>query len=199
MGIIADILSVTSDINLQYRTSNYPLFVKRIIAKRRRKKILSVIDKINRLKVVESSLIEDYIGSIYAQYPPFGKFNCCLKIEEIENGTGELCALFKFPINEENKQYGTVALSPDSKNGTYLIRFVWNDDITVKFAFAEENVKFLEDTKSYESSYPYSIKIENMVIKDCFCKAILKDINEFLLSAVKSSERVTEYDRIKIK
>ena len=199
MGIITDILSVTNDINLQYRTSNYPLFVKKFIAKRRRKKILSVIDKINNLKVIDSFLIEDYIKSIYIQYPPYGRFNYCLKIEEAENGNGELCALFKFPIKEENKQYGTVALSPDSKNSTYLIRFVWNDDITTKFAFAEENVKFLENTKSYESSYPYSIKIENMIIKDCFCKAILKDINEFLLDAVKSSERVTEYDRIKIK
>lgn len=198
--IITNILAVTNDINLKFRTSAYPIFIKKIIARRRRKKIISTIEKIHNFSVVDFSLISDYINNIFFRYSPYGRYGryrSCFKIEQIENGNGELCALFKFPINEENNQYGTVALSPIG--GTYLMRFVWNDDVNAKFAFSEDNVLFLENTKSYETSYPYSAKIENTVIKDCFVKALLDDIYEYLLSAVKSSERVTEYDRIKIK
>ena len=197
-GIIANVLSITNDINLQFRTSKYPIFLKKIIAKRRRRKILLMIEKIHQFPVLDFSFLSEYIKTIYSQYSPYGRYRSCIKIEEIENGNGELAALFKFTINEENKQSGTVALSPDS-NGSYLIRFIWNDDATAKFAFAEENVRFLENTKTYEAPYPYSAKIENNVIKDYFCKIILDDIYEYLLDAVKSSERVTEYDRIKIK
>ena len=192
--VITSILDINKSIDLYFRTSKAPLFIKRFQVARRRNKLKSEIEKIHKMKTISGSLLKEYISLLYLYYPPFGVYKNCRKIEPIDADQNKLSMLFEFVINREDKVYGIVALSPDSEvNDSYLIRYVWAKDGQTIFANAEENVTYFEDKESYKYyEYPYKTTVQNDIIKDYFVKMVLDNIYDFIMEFLTRSERITE-------
>ena len=195
MNYINTILEINKGIDLYYRTSKTPIFIKKIKVKRRRSKLKKNIEKIHNLNGFDGSLLKEYISLLYLIYPPYGVYKNCKKIEPIDTNGEKLSMLFEFPINEENKEFGVVALSPDSeKIDSYLIRYIWTKEGKTIFANSDENVSIFKNNKSYDhNSYPYSSKVENDIIKDYFVKFILDNIYDFTMEFLERSERILEH------
>ena len=194
MDYINTILDINKGIDFYYRTSKAPLFIRKFQVKRRRHKLKSQIEKIHKMNGFTASLLKEFISLLHLYYPPYGVYKNCRKIEPIDLDEKKLSMLFEFPINEENKEYGIVALSPDSENiDSYLIRYVWTKESKTIFASSEENVTVFKNEESYKyNSYPYSSKVENDIIKDYFVKYILDNIYDFTMEFLNRSERILE-------
>lgn len=186
--IINNIISINKEINIEYRTSKKPEFIKTLIAKRRRNKLKKIIETIKSYVYLPSKLLAEYIREINANY---GKHQHCINIGYVSDNSHLLMANFRVRIQEYDL---FVTVGPEKEdNSSFIIRYLYSKDGQTIFSFTDENITFLEDNKRYENEeYPYKSHIVNDVLRDIFAKTVIEDIYKYLMDTIKRSERIGE-------
>lgn len=190
---IRDFIDVNNDINYQYRTSKYPLFIKNIILNINRKRLKKMINKISN-DSIPIDLLKEYFDMIILNYPPLGQYQHINSCKYSINGKGEYAVYFSFKNVEidnmefivqfglngnTNNAYGNFCVIETGKYGNRQNRF-----------FVEYK-KFISKTNS-ESSMLAHDEIYKVYAQNGFVDIIVDDMKQFLLDMIERSERINQ-------
>lgn len=193
-SIIRDLREIDIDINLQYRNSKLPKFIKKIIAGMKRKKLHILINEINDVEQIAVGLLEEYIKIILDTYPPYGRYRNCSKVTIDNNGS---IATFINRIDEEKIAIMMINLSPnliENEERIIVTRYTYMVGGKTKFSFGEsiqyssflirDNDVINDVTKATSSAD------QRKIIKNICIDSLHEDIVYFLREVIERSERV---------
>lgn len=185
---INEIININKQINIEYRTSKKPEFIKRFITKRRRDKLKRTVESIRSHVCLPSVLLGGYIKEINANY---STYQHCIGISTVYDNSNLLMANFKFNVFDHDL-FVTVGPEKDDYS-SFIIRYLYSLQGQTIFSFTDENISFLEDNKRYASEeYPYKSHVVNDVLRDYFARFIREDIYNYLMDTIRRSERIGE-------
>lgn len=187
-SFIREIINIDKQINMEYRTSKKPEFIKNFITKRRRAKLKKTINGIKSHVLLPSELLSEYIKEINSNYT---KHQHCINVGYVSEKGNMLMANFRVRVQEHDL---FVTIGPEKEDySSYIIRYLYSKDGQTIFSFTDENISYLEDNKRYETEeYPYKSHVVNDVLRDLFARTIINDIHKYLMDVVKRSERIGE-------
>lgn len=193
-SIIRDLREIDIDINLQYRNSKLPKFIKKIIAGMRRKKLHTLINGINDIDQVAIRLLEEYIKIVLDTYPPYGRYRNCSKVSINNDGS---IATFINHIDDKRLAIMMINFSFNLTEGDeriIIIRYTYMIDGKTKFSFGESVLysgflvrdnDVINDISSTNSS-----EVQRKIIKNICIDSLHEDIVYFLREMIERSERV---------
>lgn len=193
-SIIRDLKDIDIDINLQYRNSKFPKFIKKILAKIKRKKLHVLIDEIKNIDQIPVGLFEEYVKIILDTYPPFGRYRSCSKVI-IDNN--ESIATFVNYIDEKKIAIMMINFSSNLiENGEKIIivRYTYMVEGKTRFSFGESvsysGFLVRDNDVINDVSKATSSADQHKIIKNICIDSFHEDIIYFLRGMIERSERV---------
>ena len=197
MGLINTAISINNDINLNYRTSKYPDFIKRWIMKRNRNKLYKSISNIKDT-VLFSSLMKEYIIRLALDFPN-GKYLHSQEASfepddaDIENSPIKANATFKEGFSHFGIEYEVsfIICIPSKVDKFNIISFVVKKATgEVIFKYAIKDINTISEDK-YDQSDNELVKLQKSS-NNIMIKTISSDIKRYLLDEINRSERILE-------
>jgi len=187
-NIIEEIKKIDADINLQYRKSKLPVFIKNIITSKKRNKLKKVISKIEKQNIIPVKLLFDYIKTLYYTYPPYGRYNSCIRVSPVTTEENGLFVAI-FDIILDNGILNVSIMTSNKENTLCSIAYNYNIDSNSIFSFTDEDKEFLETSIS-DINIDFTSKDNYQKARDVFCTVVIRDITKYLYDMIKRSERI---------
>lgn len=186
-NMISNIINIDRDINLEFRQSKLPLFIRKIIAKRKRNKLKKVIHKIKEMDIFPAKLLFDFLKEVHVYFNYYRSF---VEIQLDENKFYTTVIRLKL----SDTDYILVAIGPClSDNTKMIIKYTYYTNSQTKWVNTEDNIEYLVNDRRYEKEdFPYNSNNEQDIIKDLVCKEVIDNVYDYLLETLKRSERLSE-------
>lgn len=193
-SIIRELREIDIDINLQYRNSKLPKFIKKMIAGTKRKKLHALINEISDVEQIAVRLLEEYVKIILDTYPPYGRYRNCSKVIMDNNGS---IATFINRIDERKTAVMMVNLSSniiENEERIVIVRYTYMVDGKTRFSFGESvsysNFLVRDNDVINDVSKATSSAEQHKIIKNICIDSLHEDIVYFLREMIERSERV---------
>lgn len=188
--IISDILSLNTDINLEYRLSKKPKWLKKIIAKRQRKRVYNCIHTLET-KPLSLYILHEFYNILFSTFPPLGKYRSCVKftkdpdiatIVSANNDKGYYLMMINFTSAEDNSVNISYTYMLDGKAALQDRRK----------ALADELLEEDEDVTIEDMSLAKTEAEKRRIMRNVCLKTIKEDLITFLKFRAAESERIYE-------
>ena len=189
-NIIKQISDINADINLNYRNSKLPKFIKNIIVSSKRKQLRKTIKKMESTTYIPVVLLSNYIEILSYTYPPFGRYEDCFKITPVNEDKGLYAAIFEIKL--ENDKLLIVSLAPvDENNNQFMITYKLASEGKVIVSFTDESVTSLEIKDLINlTKTDFKSQDEYQYCRDIFCDTVIDNISKYLYDMIERSERI---------
>lgn len=196
---ISDIIEINNDINLDYRTSKLPKFIKDIKFKKRRKKLSNMIFDISNIKILTADILQDYFLRVFT-VSENNKYLHCIRIKMINPSECKYTAAFEFTINKDYRGIVYVSNNLSETDLEFVVRYVvLNSDNKEIISTTDQNIKNLIRNNIFDKSnnaqtnqYKIDISTLGIVVKSMFFDILSEDITKYLTDELNRSERITE-------
>lgn len=192
-SIIRDLREIDIEINLQYRNSKLPKFIKKQIASIKRKKLHKLIDDIEDIEKIPIELLEEYCMIIYDTYPPYGRYRNCSKIIDNHN---ENIATFIIRIDDKRVAVTMINMSEnliENEERFVILRYTYIIEGKTKFSYGEQyrySDFLIRDNDTINDVTRANLNDQKKIIKNICIDALHQDIVYFLKDLIERSERV---------
>lgn len=188
-----EFINLNSDINLKYRESKYPKFIKNYILKRDRKKLKKIVNNLkSNSDCLSVQLLSEFYDVVYDAYPPFGKY--VLKVEGAdEEGIYKISPIDKekllyaisYVINKKDT-YNIIAsfASYEKDNSSYIAKYVFRSKNN-EFEFIDENIDSIKIDHNISDMY-----INKETVRALIANSTLKLMCQYLEDIIERSERI---------
>lgn len=184
-----EILQTNRDINLAYRKSKLPVFIKNILTNKQRKKLKNIIKKIEDTNYLPTELLKEYTKYVY-NIMDQGTYKHCHQIIPYDPNEPNKRYIITFYVPVDGDNFSTIIASFTDINETG-VNYLCNYSVINggnNFRFSEENVSILR--KEEVTPHPWKSDELNKNIKSIVCDTIIKDIVSSLMDEVERSERI---------
>ena len=190
-SIIRAVTTIANDINLEYRTSRLPKFIKNIRYKKHMSDLNRNIEKIKGIKVIDFNLIKEFL---FQFLNGFDEINCdCKGCKVLESSPDDIQATFIFPIlKNEEEVMGKVAVTFITHNDNFDILYAVYIEMKEVGKYTRDNVKILEINKPERKFFNEEDIGNANVINDIIFIGLVDNIYKYLKSYIERLERITD-------
>lgn len=187
VGIIRNIVNIANDINLEYRMSKLPKFIKNIRYKKYMKDLSKYIEKIKDIDIIDFNLLREFINILLNNEDDFDKYGCkgCKVLESSVNDTQ---STFIFPIGE----IGKVVVTFITHNETFDILYAVYIKSEERGKFTRDNLSFIKLEKPDVDEYTEDIAYKSIYINDIIFRSVRSSIYTYLTDYIERLERIIQ-------
>jgi len=187
IGIIRNIVNIANDINLEYRMSKLPKFIKNIRYKKYMKDLSKYIEKIKDIDIIDFNLLREFINILLNNEDDFDKYGCkgCKVLESSVNDTQ---STFIFPIGE----IGKVVVTFITHNETFDILYAVYIKSEERGKFTRDNLSFIKLEKPDVDKYTEDIAYKSIYINDIIFRSVRSSIYTYLTDYIERLERIIQ-------
>ena len=187
IGIIRNIVNIANDINLEYRMSKLPKFIKNIRYKKYMKDLSKYIEKIKDIDIIDFNLLREFINILLNNEDDFDKYGCkgCKVLESSVNDTQ---STFIFPIGE----IGKVVVTFITHNETFDILYAVYIKSEERGKFTRDNLSFIKLEKPDVDEYTEDIAYKSIYINDIIFRSVRSSIYTYLTDYIERLERIIQ-------
>lgn len=192
-SVLESLMKIDQTINLKYRESKLPKFIKKMIFNNSQKKLKKTIHSYTHTHTIERSellyfikQVNDLYGGVYGHIKKIG--------HEFDNN---IMAAVLVPISDE--ELGSyisaiISMKEDYTEEAILVSYsLFNDKGIVISRFSNEYKSFMNDRRRHERlNYPWKFEDQNGCMIDIVTEKLLEDIKTFLDEMIERSERITD-------
>ena len=189
--VIKQILDISSNINLEFRTSKMPLFIRKFKANKDRKKLRKSIINIQDIILQNPSILVEFEKYVSLKYPPFGKYKNVERVASIDieadKYTSCICVKLDTP-GDYDYCFAYIANNIDDYKIT--IRYVYQSMKQNILSFIEQVDCIKRSEVKYNTNYlTMSVEDKHYLMRDAIADAIVKVVGEFLNERLDIDER----------
>ena len=190
-GIIRNIINIANDINLEYRMSKLPKFIKDIRYKKYMKDLSKYIEKIKDIEIIDFNLLREFVN-IFLDEEDADKYGC-KGCKTLESSSNDIQSTFIFPIKEsEDNNIGKVVVTFITHDETFDILYAVYLNSEEKGRFTRDKLSYIRLEKPDVDKYTEDIAYKGVYVNDIIFRSVRNDIYTYLIDYMERSERIIQ-------
>ena len=190
-SIIRSVTNIANDINLEYRTSKLPKFIKNIRYKAHMSELSKHIEKMKGIQIIDFSLLNEFLGLFLNDFD--NKSYDCKGCKRLESNEDNIQATFIFPIiKSEEEIIGKIAVTFITHEDNFDMLYAIYIDMKEKGKYTKDNIKVLKLNKPERKFYTEEDTSNANIVNDIIFNGLTDNIYRYLRDYIERLERITD-------